>query len=48
MEEFTRIGKCAGLQWLIVGYMLAPIIIIAMEKIYNYKYSVTQKNNKLE
>ena len=46
MNDYIRIGKCAGLQWLLVGYILVPIFTFSLEKLYIYVYS-TKRTTKI-
>ena len=36
MNAFIRIGTCAGLQLLLIGYILVPILTMIAEKIFIY------------
>ena len=44
MTDFIRVGKCIGLDWLLIGYVLVPILTFSLEKLYVYKY---QDSNKI-
>merc|ERR1712136_85392 len=44
MTDFIRVGKCIGLNWLLIGYVLVPIVTFSLEKLYVYKY---QDKNKI-
>ena len=45
MDGFIRIGMCAGLHWLLLAYAILPILALAAEKIYIYRYPDSPKRD---